>query len=78
MSTRVIASIGVVLCAAMTSFSIYLGVLERVYTPRSQVTPSVLAPNARHLICEQIQPAHNTTTTNATAAAGYVHCLVPS
>lgn len=77
MSTRVIASIGVVLCAAMTSFSIYLGVIERVYTPKSKVTRTVSAPDARHFICEQIQPLHNMTTTSA-AVTKYFHCVVPS
>jgi len=76
MSTRAIASIGVVLCAAMTSFSIYLGVVERVYTPKSKVTHTA-APDARHFICEQIQPLHNMTTTSA-AVTKYFHCVVPS
>jgi hypothetical protein len=77
MSTRVIASIGVVLCAAMTSFSIYLGVVERVYTPKAKVTPTQAAPDARHFICEQIQPLHNMTTTSA-GVTKYFHCVAPS
>lgn len=34
MSIRGIASVGVALCVAMTTFSIYLGIVEHVY-PRS-------------------------------------------
>ena len=33
MSVRAIASVGVMLCAAVTSFSTYLGVIEHAYSP---------------------------------------------
>ncbi|HEV3211903.1 MAG TPA: hypothetical protein VGZ03_00765 [Acidimicrobiales bacterium] len=64
MSTRWIASVGVVLCAAMTSFSIYLGVVEHVYTPKAIGLHADAALDGRHFICEKIQRWDNTTTTS--------------
>ena len=77
MSTRAIASVGVVLCAAMTSFSIYLGVVEHIYTPKisSHVEGHILSSsNGRHFICEKIQRPDNTTTTNGSVVSKQVPC----
>ena len=77
MSIRVIASIGVVLCIAMTSFSIYLGVAEHIYTPlrtESILVGGSLGPQGRQMVCIQLQQNHNTTTTDASApTAGPCH-----
>lgn len=35
MSIRAIASVGVALCVAVTTLSIYLGIVEHVYVPRA-------------------------------------------
>jgi hypothetical protein len=74
MSTRVIASVGVVLCVAMTSFSIYLGVIEHVYTHQTTFTHVLASPQGRQLICEKVQPSNNTTTTNGTVIDKNVTC----
>jgi hypothetical protein len=79
MSTRVIASIGVVLCAAMTSFSIYLGVIEHIYTPTPKDSPRlsghvISSPDGRHFICESVQRSDNTTTTNNALVSRLVPC----
>jgi hypothetical protein len=83
MPTRVIASIGVVLCAAMTSFSIYLGVIEHIYAPsRTRAIP--IATEGRQLdvgravVCLTVQPPHNTTTTSRTLHVHRVSCLAVS
>ena len=47
MSIRAIASVGVMLCIAVTSLSIYLGVVEHVYAPREARS---FAPGTMHQI----------------------------
>ena len=74
MSTRVIASIGVVLCAAMTSFSIYLGVIEHVYIHRTVPAHVLSSPQGRLLFCEEVQHQNNTTTTNGTVVDKFAPC----
>jgi len=64
MSTRVIASVGVILCAAMTSFSIYLGAVEHVYTQKAPSASALSSLTTRQLVCERFQRTHNTTTTS--------------
>ena len=77
MSTRLIASVGVILCAAMTSFSIYLGVIERVYTPKAHVTHTLGSETQRQLQCQQLQLQHNTPTTIGPTNA-LAHCQFAS
>jgi hypothetical protein len=57
MSIRLIASIGVVLCVAMTTFSIYLGVVEHAdQQPRTHV--SLPALQERSALCFSIEQRH--------------------
>jgi hypothetical protein len=69
MSTRWIAGIGLVLCVAMTSFSIYLGAVEHVYRPKAPPVRSLTAAPRRDFICQFVQFRHTTTTTT-TATSG--------
>jgi hypothetical protein len=69
MSIRWIAGIGLVLCVAMTSFSIYLGAIEHVYrerAPRVQVLSTV---PPRDFACNVLQFRPTTTTTRGPAPA---------
>jgi hypothetical protein len=67
MSTRVLASIGVVLCMVMTSFSIYLGVIEHIYTPHARTSIVVQTAFGTDRICLPAQSHRNTTTTGPTS-----------
>lgn len=63
MSTRVLASIGVALCVLMTSFSIYLGVIEHIYAPTSRVHSFLLeTPIGARKICVEVRTSHGHTT----------------
>jgi hypothetical protein len=70
MSTRVIAAIGVVLCLAMTSFSIYLGVVEHSYT-RTHVhaQSSITSLGGREDICMAVTPGLRVTPLSRAASA---------
>jgi hypothetical protein len=73
MSTRWIASIGVVLCMAMTSFSLYLGTTEHVYRSkalRARTAEQVLPFD----VCNAIQRMRNMTTTTGTALSDAIPC----
>jgi hypothetical protein len=74
MSTRVIAAIGVVLCLAMTSFSIYLGVVEHSYTRGHAHTLAVAPPPERVLNCLALQPGYRTLAMSGHAATHAVSC----
>ena len=63
MSTRWIASIGVVLCAAMTSFSIYLGAIEPIHRVKTSHSHVASTAPGREDACTTIQLPHNTLTT---------------
>lgn len=63
MRIRAIASVGVMLCVAMTSFSIYLGVIEHVYAPPELRAQTLVTVNGKQVICLGGQASHNTTTT---------------
>jgi hypothetical protein len=73
MSTRWIASIGVVLCMAMTSFSLYLGTTEHVYRPKATHahTAEQVSPFD---VCSAIQHLHNPSTTTRTAQSDAIPC----
>ena len=83
MSTRLLASIGIVLCVAMTTFSIYLGVIENIYgkTSYSHHTLSYLAVGSGRVedVCIGVPRPSKTTTTSAPSSspfmtAGNGHC----
>jgi hypothetical protein len=61
---RAIASVGVVLCAAMTSLSIYLGIAEHVYSPPQRIyTQTYVDPQGkRQEICLTVRGGNTTTT----------------
>lgn len=66
---KVIASVGVVLCLAMTSFAIYLGIAEHVYAPHASYAPAALVfytPNGRSETCARSSKV-TTTTSDVTA-----------
>lgn len=73
MSTRWIASIGVVLCMAMTSFSLYLGTTEHVYRQKAVHTRTVEQVSPFD-VCAAIQRLHNMTTTTGTALSDAIPC----
>jgi hypothetical protein len=59
---RAIAVVGVVLCAATTSFSIYLGIVEHVYSPPRTYTDVYANPQGqRQEFCYTLR---DTTTTS--------------
>jgi hypothetical protein len=66
MSVRAIASVGVVLCAVMTSFAIYLGVIEHVYAPLTVRAATLVSQSGRQSICIATQHPRNTSTTDVT------------
>jgi hypothetical protein len=63
MSVRAIASVGVFLCVAMTSFSIYLGVVEHAYSPPAIRTATLVSMHGRTSICVATQRELDTSTT---------------
>lgn len=75
MSIRAIAGVGVVLCLAMTSFSIYLGIAEHVYAPKRAAYAAyvVRTPMGRHTVC--VKTGTGTPTTVVSQAA---RCHAPS
>jgi hypothetical protein len=75
MSIRWIAGIGLVLCVAMTSFSIYLGAVEHVYRPRAPVERSLPAVPPRDFSCQFVQFRHTTTTTSGTVSVNAIPCV---
>jgi hypothetical protein len=61
----------------MTSFSIYLGVIEHIYKPNKPSatrTVSRVVLDGRQLICLKVQQPHNATTTSDAAATKVVSC----
>jgi hypothetical protein len=70
MSTRWIAGIGLVLCAAMTTFSIYLGAVEHVYRPKPPHETSLNSVPLRDLSCQVIQFRPTTTPLRTSIALG--------
>jgi hypothetical protein len=77
---RAIAGVGVVLCVAMTSFSIYLGVVEHVYAAPRQVQTKVVfsySPEGRQATCFTSSPRGSTTTTTPSRAK-QVPCIAIS
>ncbi len=77
MSTRWIAGIGLVLCVAMTSFSIYLGAVEHVYRPKPHEHALPTVPS-RDFICQSIQFRHTTVTTDNDARTSATACVSAS
>jgi hypothetical protein len=63
MSIRVIASVGVMLSVAMTSFSIYLGIIEHSYSPVQTREISLASLNGRRSVCLQYRVSTSTTST---------------
>ncbi len=64
MSVRALASVGVILCVAMTSFSIYLGVIEHAYSPATLRTATLVSQaGRRETICLSTQHQSTATTT---------------
>jgi hypothetical protein len=78
MSTRVIASIGVMLCLVMTAFSIYLGVAEHVYSPHKHDTFALSRPLSRDVVCSSSPRVNNTATSSVVFGEGIVPCHDPS
>lgn len=74
MSTRWIAGIGLVLCAAMTSFSVYLGAVENVYRAKAPRSHAVAEVSPRAFVCNQIQFRTTTTTTGDGPIVGAIPC----
>ncbi len=66
MSVRAIASVGVMLCAAVTSFSIYLGVIEHAYSPAHIRVVTLVSERGRNSTCVSTQRQRNTSTTDVT------------
>ncbi len=64
MRIRAIAGVGVMLCVAMTSFSIYLGVIEHVYASPELRAHTLATVNGKEVICLGGTASHNTTTTS--------------
>ena len=69
MSIRVIASVGVMLSVAMTSFSIYLGIIEHSYSPIRTREVSLTFPQGRETLCFQYHVQPSTTATAAYCGA---------
>jgi hypothetical protein len=61
MSIRVIATVGVMLCIAVTTFAIYLGVVERVYVPVRGVNVGTSQSTDRARICGPVSQLVDTT-----------------
>jgi hypothetical protein len=59
---RAIASVGVMLCAAITSYSIYLGIAEHVYTPTRFNAAIVPAARGLQIACYKVQVDSSATT----------------
>lgn len=74
MVMRAIAGVGVVLCLAITSFSIYLGIAENAFShPKTVDTAWVMTiGNARQRLCLEYQQPSRTATT--VSAAKSVSC----
>lgn len=69
---KAIAGVGVALCAAMTSLSIYLGIAEHVYTaPQRLHSVAIPGPHGRNELCF-------TTTTSPRDATHEVSCVTAS
>jgi len=77
MSTRVLASIGVALCMAMTSFSIYLGVIEHIYAPRHTYQYVLQTNFGTQEICVPVPTHHSTTRRHAHLRVTPVPCPAP-
>lgn len=62
---RAIASVGVVLCLAMTSFSIYLGIAEHAFNrhPAADVAFVLPTGRGRQVVCLEYE--HTSTTISA-------------
>jgi hypothetical protein len=69
---RAIASVGVLLCAATTSFSIYLGIVEHVYSPPRIHTDIYVGPQGQKE--EYCFTLGNTTTTSPDRDVKRVPC----
>jgi hypothetical protein len=74
MSIRWIASVGVVLCVAITSLSIYLGAVENVYRPKVHNHTLADVP-PRLLVCQMVQLPLNTRTTSGASAFRAIPCV---
>jgi hypothetical protein len=74
MSIRVIASVGVMLSLAVTSFSIYLGIIEHSYSPAQTREYSLTSLEGRKTICLQYQAATSTTSTVIPGSTKVVQC----
>ena len=74
MSIRVIASVGVMLSVAMTSFSIYLGVIEHSYAPVQTSRYSIPSLKGRTTQCMQYHVLASTTSTVVPGTAKVVEC----
>jgi|GEM_PF-4759760 len=74
MSIRVIASVGVLLSVAMTSFSIYLGIVEHSYSPMQTRELSLNTLEGPKTLCFQYQVRSNTTPTVIPGTAKVVPC----
>jgi hypothetical protein len=74
MSIRVIASVGVVLSVAMTSFSIYLGVIEHSYSPVQTRELSLTSLEGRQPLCLQYHVTPSTTASLIPGSGKIVQC----
>jgi len=74
MSIRAIAAVGVLLCVAMTSLSIYLGVVEHAYGPRSAHQVLVMESMVHRTICDEQNSARSTTTTSSSPSMRISGC----
>ena len=74
MSIRTIAAVGVLLCAAVTSLSIYLGVVEHAYGPRSAHEVLVMQSVVHRTICDAVRTPQSTTTTSLAPMAQFSGC----
>jgi hypothetical protein len=75
MSTRWIAGIGLVLCAAMTTFSIYLGAVEHVYRPKPPRVHALNSVPPRDLSCQVVHFRPTTTTTHGGSLPRSTSCV---
>lgn len=74
MSIRVIASVGVMLSVAMTSFSIYLGVVEHSYSPMKTREYSYTSRAGRESVCVQYRVSPSTASTLVAGSQKVVRC----
>ena len=74
MSIRVIASVGVMLSVAMTSFSIYLGIIEHSYSPMQTREVSLTSLQGRQTLCFQYRVQPSTTATVIPGSEKLVQC----